>query len=154
MALNMSLVNGTLEALLRYVGDFNFELSEIPSSLIAGSIVGACSVIGGLIGGKAGVLIGGGIGSQINTLLIPRIRNVGNMLRELATDQLRNLFDLLTRAIQNTVSDVLRQRGNQNLTALLDRFGSNSDVQMTIIQTLLNFFSGIHSGTFRQVTSS
>lgn len=58
MALNMSLVNGTLEALLRYVGDFNFELSEIPSSLIAGSIVGACSVIGGLIGGKAGVLIG------------------------------------------------------------------------------------------------
>jgi len=58
MTLNMSLVNASLEALLRFVGDLNFELAEIPSALIAGTIVGACSVIGGLIGGRAGVLIG------------------------------------------------------------------------------------------------
>jgi len=58
MALNTSLANAALEALLRFVDDLNFELSEIPSALIAGSIVGACSVIGGLIGGRAGLLIG------------------------------------------------------------------------------------------------
>jgi len=76
------------------------------------------------------------------------------MLRELAADQLRILLDFLTTEIQNTVSAVLGQMENQNLqlTALLERFGSNSDVQTTVIQTLINFFSGIHGGTFRQVT--
>ncbi|XP_060868143.1 protein C19orf12 homolog [Metopolophium dirhodum] len=156
MAVNSSvvLVNAGLEALSRFVGDLNFELSEVPTALMAGSIVGACSFIGGLVGGRIGLLVGGGIGYQINNLLIPRIRNVGNMLRELATDQLRNLFDLLISGIQNTVFTVLRQIVNQNLdlTDLLERFGGNSDVQMNIIQTLINFFNGIHGGTFLQVT--
>jgi len=60
MAINMSavLVNAGLEALLRFVGDLDFELSEVPSVFIAGSIVGACSLIGGLIGGKTGLVVG------------------------------------------------------------------------------------------------
>ncbi|XP_001950186.1 uncharacterized protein LOC100159944 [Acyrthosiphon pisum] len=156
MAINTSvvLVNAGLEALLRFVGDLDFELSEVPTALIAGSIVGACSFIGGLIGGRTGLLVGGGIGYQINNLLIPRIRNVGNMLRELATDHLRSLFDLLISGIQNTVSSVLGQMVNRNLylTDLLERYGGNSDVRMNMIQTLINFFNGIHGGTFRQVT--
>jgi len=76
------------------------------------------------------------------------------MLQELTRDQLRNLFDLLINGIQNTVSAVLGQIVNQNLylTDLLVMFGSNSDVRMNIIQTLINFFNGIHGGTFRQIT--
>jgi len=100
------------------------------------------------------VISGGGIGYHINNSLIPRIRNVGNMIRELATDHLRNLFDLLISGIQNTVFTVLGQIENQNLDLidLLERFGGNSDVRMNMIQTLINFFSGIHGSTFRQVT--
>jgi len=100
------------------------------------------------------VISGGSIGYQINNFLIPRIRNVGNMLRDLATDHLRTLFDLLISGIQNTVSTVLGQIVNQNLyiTDLLERYGGNSDVRMNMIQTLINFFNGIHGGTFLQVT--
>jgi len=60
MAVNMSivLVNAGLEALLRFVGDLDFELSEVPSALIAGSIVGACSFVGALIGGRTGLVVG------------------------------------------------------------------------------------------------
>jgi len=60
MAINTSmvLVNAALEALLRFVGELNFELSEVPTAVIAGSIVGACSLFGSLIGGKTGLLLG------------------------------------------------------------------------------------------------
>jgi len=60
MAVNMPLVllNAGQEALLRFFGDLNFELTEVPSALIAGSIVGACSFIGGLLGGRTGLLVG------------------------------------------------------------------------------------------------
>ncbi|XP_022166543.1 uncharacterized protein LOC111031066, partial [Myzus persicae] len=96
----------------------------------------------------------GSIGYQINNMLLPRIRNVGNMLRELSTDHLLDLFNLLIRTIQNTVSVVLNQTENQSLQLadLLGRFGSNSDVQMNIINTLINYFNDVHGGTYRQVT--
>jgi len=60
MAVNMPhvLLNAITEALSRYFGDLNFELTEVPSALIAGSIVGACSFIGGLLGGRIGLAVG------------------------------------------------------------------------------------------------
>jgi len=99
------------------------------------------------------VISGGGIGHQINNLLLPSIRNVADMLRELGTDQLRNLFNLLISGIQNTISTVMGQTVNQNLylTDLLERFGSNVEVRMNMIQTLINFLSSIHGSNYRQV---
>ncbi|XP_025205712.1 uncharacterized protein LOC112602011 [Melanaphis sacchari] len=147
------IVNAGLEALTRFFGDLEFELTQVPSALIHGSIVGVCSLLGGLVGGRFGIVVGGGIGHQINNFLLPSIRNVGNMLRELHTEQLQNLFDLLISRIQNIVSTILDQIVNQNqsLTDLLERFGNNSEVRMVIIQTLINFFSGIHGGNMRLV---
>lgn len=56
--MSISLVNAGLEVLTRLVGDLNFELSEVPSALIAGSIVGACSLFGGLVAGRLGIVVG------------------------------------------------------------------------------------------------
>lgn len=39
----------------RLYGDVNFELTP---SIISGLIVGACTMIGGLVGGRFGLLIG------------------------------------------------------------------------------------------------
>jgi len=76
------------------------------------------------------------------------------MLRELATDQLRNLINLLISGIQNTVSTDRSHNVNQNLSLaeLLEMFASDSNVRMNIIQTFINFFGGIYGGTFHQVT--
>jgi len=76
------------------------------------------------------------------------------MLRELTTNQLQNLFDLLIIGIQTTVSNVLGQIVNRNihLTDLLNRFGRNTEVRMNMIETLISFFNSIHNNyTYRQV---
>jgi len=76
------------------------------------------------------------------------------MLRELTTNQLQNLFDLLIIGIQTTVSNVLGQIVNRNihLTDLLNRFGRNTEVRMNMIETLICFFNSIHSNyTYRRV---
>ncbi|XP_026819911.1 uncharacterized protein LOC113558614 isoform X2 [Rhopalosiphum maidis] len=151
--MSTALIQGGLEALIMFVEGLEFELTAIPSALMYGSIVGVCSLLGGLVGGRLGTLVGGGIGHQINSLLLPSIRNIADMLRELGTDQLQDLFNLLISEIQKTISTVMCQIVNQNLylTDLLERFGSNIEVRMNIIQTLINFFSSIHGGNYRQV---
>lgn len=76
------------------------------------------------------------------------------MLRDLNTNQLQRLFGLLIIGIQTTVSNVLGQIVNRNinLTDLLNRFGSNTEVRMNMIETLISFFNSIHSNrTYRQV---
>jgi len=76
------------------------------------------------------------------------------MLRELNTNQLQNLFNLLINGIQTTVSNVLGQIVNQNthLTDLLNRFGRNNEVRMNMIEILISFFNTIHSNyTYRQL---
>uniref|UniRef100_A0A2S2NKU8 Uncharacterized protein n=1 Tax=Schizaphis graminum TaxID=13262 RepID=A0A2S2NKU8_SCHGA len=152
--MSIALVQGGLEALIIFVDDLEFELTEIPSAVMYGSIVGVCSLLGGLVGGRFGTLVGGGIGHQINNLLLPSIRNVADMLRALGTDQLRNLFNLLISGIQKTMPTVMGQIVNQKLylTDLLERFGSNVEFRINMIQTLINYFSSIHGTNYRQVT--
>jgi len=100
------------------------------------------------------VISGGGIGYEINKALLPRIRNLGNMLRELCTEQLQTLMALLVSGIQYTVSEVLGQRVDQNLymTDLLERYGQSTEVRTNIIENLINFFSGIHGNRLSQIT--
>lgn len=49
------IANSFIEIMSRLYGDVNFELTP---SIISGLIVGACTMIGGLMGGRFGLLIG------------------------------------------------------------------------------------------------
>lgn len=48
-------INSVIEILVRMFGDVNYALSD---SIAAGVIVGGCTLVGGLVGGRFGLLIG------------------------------------------------------------------------------------------------
>lgn len=53
-----ALLSASLEALTTYFDGLEVELSQLPIALVHGSVVGACSVLGGLFGGRYGLAIG------------------------------------------------------------------------------------------------
>jgi len=57
--------SGIVEILINLYGDQNYEMAP---ALISGAMVGACSLVGGLVGGRFGLLVGKL--KTINVLLI------------------------------------------------------------------------------------
>jgi len=53
--MNAVAFNSVLEILMRMFGDVNYSLSD---SIAAGVIVGGCTLVGGLVGGRFGLLVG------------------------------------------------------------------------------------------------
>lgn len=47
--------NSILEIIYRLYGNINFDLN---STIISGAVVGACTLVGGLLGGRFGLLAG------------------------------------------------------------------------------------------------
>lgn len=53
--MNAVALNAGLEILTRMFGNVNYALSD---TVVAGAIVGGCTLVGGLIGGRFGLLVG------------------------------------------------------------------------------------------------
>lgn len=52
-------MGGVAETLVRLFGDRRFELgSSIAPAVVSGVVVGGCTLVGGLLGGRMGLLIG------------------------------------------------------------------------------------------------
>lgn len=52
-------VGGVAEILVSLLGDRNFELaSSVAPAVVSGVVVGGCTLVGGLLGGRMGLLIG------------------------------------------------------------------------------------------------
>jgi len=137
------IISSVLETLTRLYSDVSYELAP---AIYSGLFVGGCTVVGGLIGGRFGLLIGGSIGSGLSSYFGRKIVTLRQMIQELSTTQLQTLFALLSEAIISIVVTVLNRRvdNNSHLANLLEMFGGNSVVRSRVLQILTDFFISIH----------
>jgi|UniRef100_A0A2S2PVP7 hypothetical protein len=94
-----------------------------------------------------GFVLGGSIGSTVNSYFGPKIITLQQMLLQLDINQLKYLYILLSEEIKKIVVNVLGCvfKGNIQLTNLLELFGGNSTVRSNVIEIISNFFKGIYS---------
>lgn len=100
-----------------------------------------------------GLISGGGIGTSINTYLGSTIRSLRQMLQDLTTTQLQNLFDLLSERIQSIVRNIesVYNIASLSLISLIEIYGSDRQVQLNIIQTITDFLVGIHGSRLNRI---
>ncbi|XP_050440588.1 uncharacterized protein LOC126845755 [Adelges cooleyi] len=123
--------------------------------LTSGFIVGSCTVVGGIFAGRLGMLVGGGIGTGLSTLIVNRAVTLTELIRKLSQTQMGILIQMITEEILNVAINILGRALNRgsSIVRLLETIRSNSLLITCIREVILQFLGVTHQVRFNPIAA-
>ncbi|KAL4108007.1 hypothetical protein QTP88_018270 [Uroleucon formosanum] len=103
----------------------------VKESVKGGLIAGIATLVGGLLGGKSGLIAGGAIGTVVACTMTKDFKSLLQIINEMDYDKQKKLFDTIQNVISSIdISDVIK------LVVLLS---TNQSIKQAVIHETINF---------------